>query len=117
MISETVEGSFFTQRQSRLIIRTSQIAAFHGPANLIKLRRQYPRFLMKVLTNVQRKSNGNPTPPASTTASPAAGHVYYFGPFCLNQREQQLLRNGEPIRLAPKAFDVLLVLIQNKGCL
>jgi DNA-binding winged helix-turn-helix (wHTH) protein len=28
-----------------------------------------------------------------------------------------LLRDGEPVHLAPKAFDVLLLLIQNKGCL
>jgi len=64
---------------------------------------------MKVLTNVQKKSNGNPTPTSR------ADHVYYFGPFCLKQGEQQLLRNGESIRLAPKAFDVLLVLLRNQG--
>ena len=44
-------------------------------------------------------------------------HVYNFGAFSLNQTEHQLLRHGEPVRLAPKAFDVLLVLIQNRGCL
>jgi len=43
--------------------------------------------------------------------------VYSFGPFCLNQTEQQLLREGTRVRLAPKAFDVLFVLIQNRGCL
>lgn len=41
--------------------------------------------------------------------------MYYFGSFCLNQTEKQLLRHGEPVRLAPKAFDLLLVLIQNQG--
>lgn len=47
----------------------------------------------------------------------AVNHVYYFGPFSLNQTEQQLLREGARVRLAPKAFDVLFVLIQNRGCL
>lgn len=46
-----------------------------------------------------------------------APRVYNFGPFSLNQTERQLLRYGEPVRLAPKTFDVLLVLIQNRGCL
>ena len=41
--------------------------------------------------------------------------MYYFGSFCLDQTEKQLLRHGEPVRLAPKAFDLLLVLIQNQG--
>ncbi|MEN3328325.1 MAG: hypothetical protein V7638_3132 [Acidobacteriota bacterium] len=35
----------------------------------------------------------------------------------MNEAEQQLLRHGKPVRVAPKAFDVLLVLIQNKGSL
>lgn len=41
--------------------------------------------------------------------------MYYFGSFSLNQAEKQLLRHGEPVRLAPKAFDLLLVLIRNQG--
>lgn len=57
------------------------------------------------------------TIPASTTTSHAINRVYNFGPFSINQTEQLLLRHGEPVRLAPKAFDVLMVLIQNRGCL
>jgi TolB-like protein/Tfp pilus assembly protein PilF len=72
---------------------------------------------MKVFKNVQRNSKRNPKTSASSMTSDTANHVYYFGSFCLNQAEQRLLRNGEPIRLAPKVFDVLLVLIQNQGCL
>jgi DNA-binding winged helix-turn-helix (wHTH) protein len=72
---------------------------------------------MKVLRNVQMKSKGNPKTPTSTASSHAPNRVYYFGSFCLNQAEQQLLRNGEPVKLAPKAFDVLLVLVHNRGCL
>jgi DNA-binding winged helix-turn-helix (wHTH) protein len=44
-------------------------------------------------------------------------HIYYFGSFCLDEAERQLSQNGKTVRLSPKAFDVLLVLIQNKGCL
>ena len=72
---------------------------------------------MKVLRSLQRKSKRIPKTSASTTASQKANHIYRFGSFTLNKAEQQLLRNGEPVRLAPKAFEVLLVLIQNRGCL
>ena len=72
---------------------------------------------MKVLRSLQRKSKRIPKTSASTTTSQKANHIYRFGSFTLNKAEQQLLRNGEPVRLAPKAFEVLLVLIQNRGCL
>lgn len=64
---------------------------------------------MKVLKNLQRKSK--------RIASSRANRIFHFGSFSLNEAEQQLLRNGEPVRLAPKAFDVLRVLIQNRACL
>jgi len=73
---------------------------------------------MKVLRSLQRKSKRIPkTSPLTAAASQKANHIYRFGAFTLNEAEQQLLRNGKPVRLAPKAFDVLLVLIQNRGCL
>jgi DNA-binding winged helix-turn-helix (wHTH) protein len=72
---------------------------------------------MTVFRNLQRKSKRNPKCLAPFTDSPEPNHVYAFGTFCLNQAEQQLLHNGEPVRLAPKAFEVLRVLIENKGCL
>ena len=72
---------------------------------------------MKVLRSLQRKSKRIPKTSASTSSSQTANRIYHFGSFSLNEAEQQLLRNGEPVRLAPKAFDVLLVLIQNRGCL
>ena len=40
---------------------------------------------------------------------------FQFGPFLLDSRERQLSREGEPIRLTPKAFDVLLVLVSRAG--
>lgn len=41
--------------------------------------------------------------------------AYEFGPFRVDPRERQLFRNGEIVRLRPKVFDVLLVLVQNSG--
>jgi DNA-binding winged helix-turn-helix (wHTH) protein/TolB-like protein len=42
-------------------------------------------------------------------------HIYEFGPFRLEGAERLLLRNGETIPLQPKAFDLLLVLVQRHG--
>lgn len=42
-------------------------------------------------------------------------HFYEFGPFQLDPSERQLRRNGELLPLTPKAFDVLLLLIENSG--
>ncbi|MEW6208482.1 MAG: winged helix-turn-helix domain-containing protein [Acidobacteriota bacterium] len=41
--------------------------------------------------------------------------VYEFGPFCLDVAKRVLLRGGEPVPLTPKAFDMLLVLVQHQG--
>ncbi|HKU73839.1 MAG TPA: winged helix-turn-helix domain-containing protein [Pyrinomonadaceae bacterium] len=72
---------------------------------------------MKILRSLQTKSKRIPKTSVSTATSQKAKRIYRFGSFTLNEAEQQLLRNGEPVRLAPKAFDVLLVLIQNRGSL
>ena len=40
-------------------------------------------------------------------------HLYEFGPFVLDAGERLLLRDGAPVPLAPKAFDTLVVLVQN----
>lgn len=42
---------------------------------------------------------------------------YQFGPFQLNARERQLTRTGEVVHLRPKAFDVLLHLLEHAGSL
>jgi TolB-like protein/DNA-binding winged helix-turn-helix (wHTH) protein/Flp pilus assembly protein TadD len=39
-------------------------------------------------------------------------HLYKFGPFVLNPAERTLLRDGRPVPLRPKAFDMLLVLVE-----
>ena len=43
------------------------------------------------------------------------GHFYTFGPFRLDSRECLLVLDGKPVALAPKAFEVLLVLVENAG--
>src|SRR5215216_4711050 len=42
-------------------------------------------------------------------------HFYEFGPFRLDPLKRRLLRDGEPIRLTPKAFDLLLALVEESG--
>src|SRR5215472_10255369 len=51
--------------------------------------------------------------------NPAIGHedkhLYEFGAFQLDPTERVLARNGDRIALPPKAFDTLLLLVQNGG--
>jgi TolB-like protein/DNA-binding winged helix-turn-helix (wHTH) protein/Tfp pilus assembly protein PilF len=42
-------------------------------------------------------------------------YLYEFGPFRLDPEEHTLRRDGRPIPLRPKVFDMLLVLIENRG--
>jgi TolB-like protein/DNA-binding winged helix-turn-helix (wHTH) protein/Tfp pilus assembly protein PilF len=42
-------------------------------------------------------------------------HFYDFGPFRLDVLKRRLLRDREVIRLTPKAFDLLLVLVEESG--
>ncbi|HEX7333678.1 MAG TPA: tetratricopeptide repeat protein [Pyrinomonadaceae bacterium] len=42
-------------------------------------------------------------------------HLYEFGPFRLDPLKRRLMRDGEPVRLTPKAFDLLLVLVEARG--
>jgi DNA-binding winged helix-turn-helix (wHTH) protein/TolB-like protein/Tfp pilus assembly protein PilF len=41
--------------------------------------------------------------------------VYAFGPFLLDTRERRLLRDGVTVPLTLKAFDLLQVLVENRG--
>ena len=70
---------------------------------------------MKVVGKSLKRSERNPESLASITPRQTTDHVYYFDAFCLDETEQQLFHNGKPIRLAPKVFDLLLLLIQNNG--
>lgn len=38
-----------------------------------------------------------------------------FGPFLIDVRERLLLREGQPVQLTPKAFDLLAVLVERPG--
>jgi DNA-binding winged helix-turn-helix (wHTH) protein/tetratricopeptide (TPR) repeat protein len=42
-----------------------------------------------------------------------AKHLLEFGPFRMDLEERVLMRDGQPITLAPKAFETLLVLVQH----
>ncbi len=41
--------------------------------------------------------------------------LYVFGPFRLDVAERRLLKDGEPVALARKAFDLLLILVEAAG--
>jgi DNA-binding winged helix-turn-helix (wHTH) protein/tetratricopeptide (TPR) repeat protein len=41
--------------------------------------------------------------------------LFAFGPYRLNVHERQLLREGRPVPLAPKLFDLLTTLVQQPG--
>jgi len=40
---------------------------------------------------------------------------YQFGPFYLDTAERQLLRDGAPVVLTPKVYDILLALLEHSG--
>jgi DNA-binding winged helix-turn-helix (wHTH) protein/Tol biopolymer transport system component len=40
---------------------------------------------------------------------------YAFGPFVVDRAQRQLLRDGQPIALQPKAFDLLMILVEKRG--
>src|SRR5438132_6021444 len=46
---------------------------------------------------------------------PEGKHFYEFCPFRLDPAERRLLRNNQTVPLAPKAFDTLLLLVENSG--
>src|SRR4026209_1627732 len=43
---------------------------------------------------------------------PAENHLYEFEPFVLDVRSRILLNNGVTVRLTPRAFQILLVLVR-----
>src|SRR5215475_9783116 len=44
-----------------------------------------------------------------------SGEVFHFDEFTLDVRERRLLRKSESVRLSPKAYDVLVALVQQRG--
>jgi TolB-like protein/Tfp pilus assembly protein PilF len=70
--------------------------------------------LMKVPKKRQKNSKRGPR--ETTTAPPQQARVVYsFGPFRLNEAERLVLRNGQPVPLTPKVFDILLLLVKSAG--
>ena len=55
------------------------------------------------------------SPKRSTTQTASGSVCYKFGPFYLDEGQRLLLRNGVKVPLTPKAFDTLLMLVQNAG--
>ena len=45
----------------------------------------------------------------------ANSETFHFGEFTLDVRERRLLRGAEVVRLSPKAYDVLVALVQQRG--
>ncbi len=45
----------------------------------------------------------------------SSGHLYEFGPFVLDTARHLLLREGNPVPLTPKTYDLLLALVENPG--
>ena len=52
---------------------------------------------------------------ALTAVNKEKDKTYEFGPFCLNAAERLLWRDGEPVPVAPKVFDTLVVLVEHGG--
>jgi DNA-binding winged helix-turn-helix (wHTH) protein len=46
---------------------------------------------------------------------PEHGRIFEFGPFRLDPSERLCLRNGQPVSLTPKAFDLLVYLVERHG--
>src|SRR5215467_8810843 len=46
---------------------------------------------------------------------PETKRFYEFGPFRLDAEERLLARAGQPVPLAPKIIETLLVLVENRG--
>ena len=46
---------------------------------------------------------------------PTENFVYEFGPFVVDAAEYRLLREGRPVPLKPKVFQLLLMLVRNSG--
>ena len=42
-------------------------------------------------------------------------HFYQFGPFSLDPVKRRLLRDGEVVKLTPKAFETLVALVEQRG--
>src|SRR6266478_5407161 len=44
-----------------------------------------------------------------------ARHLYEFGPYRLDVAERLLLRDGKPVEVTAKVFDLLVMMVENQG--
>ncbi len=47
--------------------------------------------------------------------TPPTAHIFEFDGYCVDPAGRRLLRSGVPVPLAPKAFDLLLLLLRHNG--
>src|SRR5919197_3870657 len=60
-------------------------------------------------------SSRNVQGPSEVPISLSRQGLYEFGPFQLNPPERLLLRDGQPVALPPKAYDMLVTLVARAG--
>ena len=46
---------------------------------------------------------------------PGSAPAFEFGPFRLEPDERRLVRDGDPVTIAPKAFDLLVFMVERSG--
>jgi Tol biopolymer transport system component/DNA-binding winged helix-turn-helix (wHTH) protein len=75
--------------------------------NLRPAPRESPQWLINVRSQTpQKEARYNPGTPMT--------RAYRFGPFELEVSRRRLLRDDEPVALPPKAFDLLLLLVEDR---
>jgi TolB-like protein/Tfp pilus assembly protein PilF len=72
---------------------------------------------MEVPKKSQKTSKRKPKNLPATDKVDLKASTYEFGVFLLDERERLLTRNGNPVPLTPKVFDILLLLVQNSSTL
>ena len=70
-------------------------------------------WLRAMLEFGRQSSKSKVVLPMSPSPSQRAQEVYEFGPFRVDPGKETLRRDGEPVSLTPKTFQILLVLIRN----
>src|SRR5438874_12243948 len=63
----------------------------------------------------ERGSEGNSKEVSRSHMSNQADGLYEFGPFRLDISKRLLTRDGEAVTLAPKTYELLLLLVQSDG--
>src|SRR5262245_58001001 len=69
---------------------------------------EHPKETLLNFMQISRRIHG-------TAMSLQTKHIYEFGPFRLDEAEHLLLRDGEAVPLTPKAFDLLIALVERHG--